>query len=89
MGMTSAGDRWLMVALVLSSLLNILYLLPVAVNAFMKKPNPAMVATLPASKPPLLTVLPPMLTAFCTLVLFFMVGPIMNYLRPVFEGGGL
>ncbi|PHR55285.1 MAG: cation:proton antiporter [Robiginitomaculum sp.] len=88
MGMTDPSDRWLMVALILSSLLNIVYLLPVSVNAFLKKPDPVEAENAHNNaKPPLLTVLPPVLTAGATLGLFFMAGPIMDYLRPVFEGG--
>jgi len=88
MGMTSEGDRWLILALIISSLLNIFYLLPVSVNAFMKKPElPVDDGDIKAAKPPVLTVLPPVLTAIATLVLFFMAIPIMDYLRPVFEGG--
>jgi len=88
MGMTDPTDRWFMVALIVSSLLNILYLVPIPLNAFLKKPKLVEGEMPPPSpKPPILTSIPPMITAAATLALFFMAGPIMDYLRPVFEGG--
>ncbi len=84
MGMSEGVDRWLILALVLSSVLNVVYLLPIPVNAFFKKPDTEVDPT----TPPILTVLPLVLTAAATVVLFFMAGPIMEYLRPVFEGAG-
>ncbi|MBL1431314.1 MAG: monovalent cation/H+ antiporter subunit D family protein [Robiginitomaculum sp.] len=87
MGMTEPGDRWLVIALILSSLLNIVYLLPVSVNAFLKKPDVEPDVDAVLTKPPILTVVPPVLTAISVLVLFFMAEPIMEYLRPIFEGG--
>ena len=86
MGMTDKADQWLVIALILSSLLNIVYLLPISVNAFMKKAEPQ-ANNVADARPPVLTVLPPVLTATATLILFFMAVPIMDYLRPVFEGG--
>ncbi len=86
MGMTDKADQWLVMALILSSLLNIVYLLPISVNAFMKKAE-SQENNIADARPPVLTVLPPVLTAAATLVLFFMAVPIMDYLRPVFEGG--
>jgi len=87
MGMTEPADRWLVIALILSSLLNIVYLLPVSVNAFMKKPDVEPDSEVALEKPPILTVVPPVLTAISVLVLFFMAEPIMEYLCPIFEGG--
>jgi multicomponent Na+:H+ antiporter subunit D len=88
MGMTDPMDRWFMVALIVSSLLNILYLVPIPLNAFLKKPKLVEEEMPPPSpRPPILTSIPPMITAAATLALFFMAGPIMDYLRPVFEGG--
>lgn len=89
MGLTDPGHRWLIVALVVSSLLNVLYLLPVGLNAFMK-PVPAKADGTPvikAGKMPILTWLPPVFTAIMTLVLFFFAGQIMDFVRPVFEVG--
>lgn len=90
MGFTGEGHRWLIIALVVSSLLNVLYLLPVSLNAFMK-PVPVKEDGSPvieAGKMPILTWLPPVFTAAMTLVLFFFAGQIMDFVRPVFEVGG-
>jgi multicomponent Na+:H+ antiporter subunit D len=70
----------LVVALILSSLLNVAYLLPLSARGFfessdmvsLKKPSPVMV------------ILPPVITALGVFVLFFLIGPLRDFLEPVF-----
>ena len=82
-GTDQAGHPWLMVALMGSSLLNIGYLLPIVINAFFKKPKDD--APMRPGMPPLLAVLPPLLTAIGTFVLFLLIDPLVSYLAPVFD----
>ncbi len=86
MGATDPANRVFIGALVISSLLNVAYLLPVPIMAFFGKPPPTR-GKVPTA--PRLTVLPPVITAIGTIVLFFAVGPILDFLRPVFESGGI
>ncbi|WP_019961382.1 proton-conducting transporter transmembrane domain-containing protein [Woodsholea maritima] len=82
-GSDQAGHPWLMAALIGSSLLNIGYLLPIVINAFFKKPKDD--APMRPGMPPLLAVLPPLLTAIATFVLFLLIDPLVSYLAPVFS----
>jgi multicomponent Na+:H+ antiporter subunit D len=86
MGSTDPINRVFIGALIISSLLNVAYLLPIPVNAFFGKPPDK-----PSNPPtaPRLTVIPPLITAAGTIVLFFAIGPILDFLRPVFESGGM
>ncbi len=86
MGATDPINRIFIGALVISSLLNVAYLLPIPVNAFFGKPDTKK-GKLPTA--PRLAVIPPLLTAAGTIVLFFAIGPIVDFLRPVFESGGI
>ena len=86
MGSTDPANRVFIGALVLSSLLNVGYLIPVPLKAFFSKAPEGEQAAAP---PPRLTVWPPLLTAAGTIILFFAIGPILDFLRPVFESGGL
>lgn len=84
-GSLDSGKTVLMGALILSSLLNVAYLTPVAIRGFMKAPdNPEVDATI---KVPLLVVLPPVITAFGAFVLFFFASDIIDYLMPVLPQG--
>ncbi len=85
MGSTSPTNRIFIAALVISSLLNVLYLVPIPLKGFFGVPPKG-----DDKKPtaPRLTVIPPVLTAAITLILFFSIGPILDFLRPVFEYGG-
>jgi multicomponent Na+:H+ antiporter subunit D len=75
------------IILIISSLLNVAYLLPIPILALM--PPPAKDGTIPESAPykrpggahPL-TVAAPVFTAFLCLLLFFFVGPISEFLEP-------
>ncbi|GMV68010.1 MAG: NADH dehydrogenase subunit L [Pseudomonadota bacterium] len=77
---TQNHQPWLLAALLLSTLLNLAYLMPVVGRAFFKP--------LPAETPahvreaPLACLIPLCLTALATLVLFFGAGPILDFLSP-------
>ncbi|MGL9779285.1 MAG: proton-conducting transporter membrane subunit, partial [Wolbachia sp.] len=53
--------------LIVSTILNALYFLPIIYNAFFLKPSQNYFI----KKTPILLVLPPVITATCTLVIFF------------------
>lgn len=86
-GAIEAERDWAAWSLVISSLLNIAYLLPIAILALMPpkgSPEPA-----PYKRPegaPVLTVVAPVLTAFGTLVLFFAMGYLDDFLAPAMGG---
>jgi multicomponent Na+:H+ antiporter subunit D len=79
-GAATAGQQALMVALILSSILNVGYLLPIPGRGFF---DPAPKEGL--KKPgPVFAVLPPVITAAGVTVLFFLIGPLTDFLAPVF-----
>jgi multicomponent Na+:H+ antiporter subunit D len=80
MGAASAGQLALIGALILSSILNVAYLLPIPGRGFF---DPAPKSGL--KKPgPMLVVLPPVITAAGATTLFFLIGPLADFLAPVF-----
>jgi multicomponent Na+:H+ antiporter subunit D len=84
-GALDSGKAVLMGALIVSSLLNILYLMPIAIRGFMKlSADPAAddIIALEARKHRWV-VIPPVLTAFGTLVLFFAAPWIIQFLEPI------
>jgi len=81
-GAASAGQPWLIAVLIGSTLLNIGYLLPIVLRGFLKpapKENP-----MRAGQPPALAWIAPLITALGALALFFLIGPLIDYLGPVF-----
>ena len=87
MGAIEADRDWAAWSLVISSLLNIAYLLPIAVLALMPpkgSPEPAPYKR-PEGAPPL-TVAAPVLTAIGTLILFFTMGMLNDFLAPAMGG---
>ncbi|MCW5725283.1 MAG: monovalent cation/H+ antiporter subunit D family protein [Maricaulaceae bacterium] len=86
-GALDAGKLILAGALIASSILNVAYLMPLVGRGFFDRAPPAKEIRKPA---PVLAVLPPVITAIGALLLFFLVGPIVDFLSPVFglEGGG-
>lgn len=79
-GAATAGQQALIVALILSSILNVGYLLPIPARGFF---DPAPKEGL--KKPgPVLAILPPVITAAGITVLFFLIGPLTDFLAPVF-----
>ena len=74
-----------LIAFGLSTLLNCAYLLPVALRAFFKAPNADMEDKISDFKEaPVACVLPLCFTALATLVMFFYIQPIYEFLAPVF-----
>ena len=84
-GALDSGKAVLMAALIVSSLLNILYLMPIAIRGFMKpSADPAAddVIALEAKKHRWV-VIPPVITAFGTFVLFFAAPWVIHFLGPI------
>ena len=81
-GAGAANQPWLIAFLIGSTLLNIAYLLPIVIRAFLK-PKPAIDPMIKGPPPPLAWAAP-LFTAAMTVVLFFAVGPIIDFLQPVF-----
>ncbi|MBI1365732.1 MAG: monovalent cation/H+ antiporter subunit D family protein [Alphaproteobacteria bacterium] len=96
-GAADAGERWAIAVLVLSSILNVVYLLGVPAQAFYLAPAPTGVKSRGAGpepidwgavkEAPLLCVLPPVLTAAGALLLFFFADPLFCFLAPLAGGG--
>ncbi|WP_298913601.1 proton-conducting transporter membrane subunit [uncultured Algimonas sp.] len=84
-GALESGQAVLMAALIVSSLLNILYLMPIAIRGFMKAPaDPARDAALALeARNHRWVVIPPVITAVGTLVLFFAAPWIIRFLEPI------
>jgi len=74
------------VILIISSLLNIAYLLPIPILALMPPPGtkPPKEFKRPGGAPAL-TVAAPMFTAILCIVLFFAIDPVANFLAPAFD----
>lgn len=84
-GALDSGKAALMGALIISSLLNILYLMPIAIRGFMKPPaDPVADAAIALeARNHRWVVIPPVLTAVGTLVLFFAAPWIIQFLEPI------
>lgn len=84
-GALDSGKAVLMAALIISSLLNILYLMPIAIRGFMKQPaDPAAddIIAIEARKHRWV-IIPPVITAIGTCVLFFAAPWIIQFLEPI------
>ena len=84
-GTLDSGKAVLMAALIISSLLNILYLMPIAIRGFMKPPSdPVADAALAIrAREHRWVIIPPVITAFATLLLFFAAPWIIQFLEPI------
>jgi len=98
LGAVDAGQLSIIAILIVSSLLNVVYLLSIPLQAFYLSPETgggkargAGEAGAPAidwgdlKEAPLLCVLPPVLTAIGAFVLFFYADPLFAYLAPILE----
>ena len=75
----ASGDSLIVAVLIVSSLLNAIYLIPIGLRGFMVSERPHVLdKTLP-----LLTFLPPVFTAFLCLVLFFFIEPVFEFLQQI------
>ncbi len=81
-GAADAGQQAMIVVLVLSSLLNIAYLMPVVARGFFL-PSPDMATPTKMAEAPLLCWLPPAITAAGCLILFFYAGALRDFLMPL------
>jgi len=81
-GAADAGQQAMIVVLVLSSLLNIAYLMPVVARGFFL-PSPDMATPTKMTEAPLLCWLPPAITAAGCLILFFYAGALRDFLMPL------
>ncbi len=84
-GALDSGKAVLMAALIISSLLNILYLMPIAIRGFMHPPADAAGDALlvAEARKHRWVVIPPVITAFGTLVLFFAAPWVIQFLEPI------
>ncbi len=87
-GSLSAENYLVILAFGISTLLNCAYLLPVAIRAFFKPMNPTNNSLQEPNngikEAPLACVVPLCITALATLVLFFYMQPIYDFLLPIF-----
>ncbi len=82
-GAADAGLDYVPIVLIVSSLLNIAYLLPIPILALMPPPGtPAPAEFRRPGGAPALTVAAPAVTALLCLLLFFFVGPMSDFLVP-------
>ena len=93
-GALDAGQKAILFVLIISSILNVAYLVPVAVRAFMLKPdNPEDDAKIKAHLGQHKFVrFAPVFTAFGAFALFFAIGPLVDFLKPILPAhlsGGL
>lgn len=82
-GAIDRGADWVPIILIVSSVLNIAYLLPIPILALMPPPPEGSVKEF--KRPggaPALTVAAPMFTAFLCLILFLLIDPIGDFLSP-------
>lgn len=88
-GALDSGKAILIAALIVSSILNIIYLVPVAIRGFMKPPanakDDAHIAALRKKHP--WVIIPPVITAIGSLILFFYAGGVVDFLEPILPEG--
>ena len=82
-GAADTGQQVMIGVLMLSSLLNVAYLMPVVAKGFFLQSPDATIAPTRISEAPLLCWLPPAITAFGCLVLFFFAGSVQEFLQPI------
>ena len=83
-GAAESGKLALMAALMISSLLNIAYLIPIPIRAFM---TPAGQEPMKFREAPAMCVVPLCLTAIGSVALFFAANEIWHWLEPITHGG--
>ena len=88
-GALDSGKAILIAALIMSSILNVIYLIPIAARGFLKPPaNPEADAKIAAlRREHKWVIIPPVLTAFGAFTLFFFSGPIIDFLAPILPDG--
>jgi len=90
-GAMDSGKSILIAALIASSVLNVIYLIPIAARGFLKAPHneedDAHIRAIRKQHP--WVIIPPVLTAMGAFILFFFAGPIVDFLTPILPGGTL
>jgi multicomponent Na+:H+ antiporter subunit D len=84
-GTVEAGHYWLLAALMISSLLNIAYLIPIPIRAFMTPPGEE---PMKFKEAPMMCVVPLCITAVGSVALFFVADWIYEWLLPITTAGG-
>jgi len=90
LGAAESGQAILVAVLMISSLLNVAYLIPVAVRGFLPAGgagNPGDGGRWRIEEAPLFCLVPLCFTAFVCLVLFFVAGDLYAFLQPIGGGG--
>lgn len=89
-GAIDSGKAILLAALIASSVLNVIYLIPISVRAFMMPPkDPEKDALIAAERSKhWLVIVSPVITAIGSLILFFYAGDVTTFLEPILPGGG-
>ncbi|MDB4368915.1 monovalent cation/H+ antiporter subunit D family protein, partial [bacterium] len=80
LGTVQTGHFWLLAALMVSSLLNIAYLIPIPIRAFM---TPVGETPMKFKEAPMMCVVPLCITAVGSVVLFFFGNEIYDVLLPI------
>lgn len=88
MGAADTGQWVMIVVLMASSLLNVVYLLSIVGRGFFL-PNPDIAEGAQSAEAGVLVWLPPVLTAFGCVVLFFYAGEIQSFLTPLITEAGV
>lgn len=88
LGTADAGQRALLAALMVSSLLNIAYLLPIPIRGFFSRPAEAGDGPVRIREAPLFCVVALCFTALGSVALFFFADRIFALLAPVVGSGG-
>jgi multicomponent Na+:H+ antiporter subunit D len=93
LGAAETGQALLIAALMISSVLNVVYLIPIAIRAFMPAPAELAEASQPDDRSnwrieeaPALCVVPLCITAFGCFVLFFLADLLFRFLNPIVPG---
>lgn len=92
LGAAETGQVILIAVLMISSLLNVAYLIPIVVRAFLPAPNVVNIETPPSTtnwnieEAPLLCVVPLCITAISCIFLFFVADNIYTFLIPIVAG---
>ena len=88
-GAVDSGLAILIAALIASSILNIIYLVPIAIRGFMKPPaNPDDdVHIAEVRRKHRWVIIPPVITAIGSLILFIFAGGIVDFLEPILPVG--
>ena len=88
-GSLDSGKGILIAALIVSSILNVIYLIPIAARGFLKAPaDPEADAKIAAIRGAhKWVIIPPVLTAFGAFMLFFFSGSIIDFLMPILPNG--